>query len=213
MLLTNKTALSTTAVFFLTVSITIANAGNAGPFLPSQCADYKALNFDIFQYSEYDRYFDEESTLTLAQTGTYQGPNGIEEYVSFTDNNSPYIDDESRFFAESDLSGFDTNTGMCKFSIYTLQTATLNDDITEGGTLSYGALQHVYYSIPARKVTTVDIYYSPEFIGEFFRRLKTSPGSMATCRKRNVFGSYCSYPRRKVRNSCYCYCFIESTST
>ena len=46
------------------------------------------LKFDIFNYDAYNTYFDESSTLTLAQTGTYTGPDGIKEYVYFADENS-----------------------------------------------------------------------------------------------------------------------------
>mmetsp|Transcript_20961 Transcript_20961/g.23230 ORF Transcript_20961/g.23230 Transcript_20961/m.23230 type:complete len:396 (-) Transcript_20961:26-1213(-) len=152
---------------------TSAEVSTTGSFLPTQCADFQALNFDILNYSEYDRYFDEESKLTLAQTGVYKGPDAIEEYVKFVDDSSPYIDAKSRFFGESELSGFDADTGTCKFSIYTLQTLTLDEDITEGGTLSYGALQNVYYSIPAVKIAKIHVYYSTEFLGEFFGRLNT----------------------------------------
>jgi len=171
MLLTNTTPL-TAAVIVLAVSITGANA-NEGSFLPAQCADFQALNFNVFNYSEYDRYFDEESTMIVAQTGTYQGPDGIEEYVRFVDDTSPYIDDKSRFFRESALTGFDADTGICKFGVYSLQTLTFNDAITDGGTLSYGALQNVYYSIPAVKIAKIDVYYSTELLGEFFGRLNT----------------------------------------
>jgi len=176
MLLTNNTTLATTA-FFLTVSITGSNAS----FLPAQCADFQALNFDVFNYSEYNKYFDEESKVTLAQTGVYKGPDAIEEYVKFADDNSPYIDATSPFFEESELSGFDADTGTCKFSIYTLQTLTLNNDITEGGTLSYGVLQNVYYSIPAVKIAKIYVYYSTEFFGEFFGRLNTPNVAEFTC--------------------------------
>ena len=46
------------------------------------------LEFDIFNYAAYKTYFDASSTLTLAQTGTYTGPDAIQEYVYFADENS-----------------------------------------------------------------------------------------------------------------------------
>ena len=49
------------------------------------------LQFGIFNYDAYNTYFDETSTLTLAQAGLYTGPDAIEEYVKFADENSPYI--------------------------------------------------------------------------------------------------------------------------
>ena len=46
------------------------------------------LKFDLFNYDAYNTYFDESSTVTLAQTGTYTGPDAIQEYVYFADENS-----------------------------------------------------------------------------------------------------------------------------
>ena len=76
------------------------------------------LQFGIFNYDAYNTYFDETSTLTLAQAGVYTGPDAIEEYVKFADENSPYIQAKREYVQETTMTGFDPTTNICKFTTY-----------------------------------------------------------------------------------------------
>jgi len=189
-----NTTIHTAFALLLVLSITEANINNT--FVSSniitteqvaysreQCGGLIALEFDIFKYSDYNKYFDEDSTVTLAQAGVYQGPAAIEEYVRFTDTSSPFIDTKVPIFQSNppELTGFDPETGTCKFNVYSISTITLNNDGTEGGTYTAGRLLKVYYSIPDENIPRIDIYFTPESMVALFSQLQKNNGAKFVC--------------------------------
>ena len=59
---------------------------------PAEClSGFLGLKFSPFNFTRYPEYFRDDSTITLAQAGTFRGPSGIEEYVHFTTPFSPFI--------------------------------------------------------------------------------------------------------------------------
>ena len=54
-------------------------------FDPAGCMGFFALNFTILNFDRYPVYFDDDSVLTVAQTGEYKGAEDILEYVLFVD--------------------------------------------------------------------------------------------------------------------------------
>ena len=77
-----------TAILLMHESIVDENAW----YILEQCGRFfLQMNFDIFNYEEYNTYFDNSSTLILTQAGVYTGPDNIKEYVYFPDENSQYI--------------------------------------------------------------------------------------------------------------------------
>ena len=131
------------------------------------------LKFDIFNYDAYNTYFDESSTLTLAQTGTYTGPDGIKEYVYFADENSSYIQAKREYVKDTLPTGFDPKTNICKFTTYFIQGTDFEPVLTSGNTLNYGAITHTYYSAVTNKVPVVQVYYTEPFLEAFFTQLQT----------------------------------------
>mgnify|MGYP005684885491 FL=1 len=97
-----NTIIHTAVALLLVLSITEASISNifASNIITTeqveyslvQCGGLIALEFDIFKYSDYNKYFDDDSFVRLPQAGVYQGPTDIEEYVRFTDTSSPFID-------------------------------------------------------------------------------------------------------------------------
>ena len=47
--------------------------------------------FSVGEFELYGNWFDNSSSMTLAQAGTYKGVDDIEEYVRFAYPSSPYI--------------------------------------------------------------------------------------------------------------------------
>ena len=47
--------------------------------------------FNLGRFELYGNWFDNNSSMTLAQAGTYKGAGDIEEYVKFAFPTSPYI--------------------------------------------------------------------------------------------------------------------------
>lgn len=178
-----NTTLHTAVALLLVLSITEANifATKQVVYSPEQCGGLIALEFDFIKYSDYNKYFDDDSILTLPQAGMYQGPANIEEYVRFADVSSPFIDTTVTISGETELTGFDPETGTCKFNVYEIQTLTLNNDLTEGGTINYGYMINVYYLIPAGNIPRIDVYFTPEFLLQYFTQLQTINSAKFVC--------------------------------
>ena len=186
-----NTTIHTAVALLLVLSIIEANINNIFAtniitteqveYSREQCGGLIALEFDIFKYSDYNKYFDDDSFVRLPQAGVYQGPTDIEEYVRFTDTSSPFIDAKVPVFQEIDLTGFDPETGTCIFNVYSISTATLSNDGTEGGSFTAGRLLKVYYSIPAGKIPRIDIYFTPESIVALFSQLQKTNGAKFVC--------------------------------
>jgi len=150
-------------------------------YTPEQCDGFIQLQVDILNYDRYDEYFNEESTMTLAQSGTYQGPDQIEEYVRFADTSSPYINERYNYNMTYDISGFDPIDGVCTFLIYSTNGIRFNDNLTKGGLINRGVIQKLYYSIPQNKVTTIYIYYTEAYLYAFFGLLDTDKNLQYIC--------------------------------
>ena len=87
---------------------------------PQLCGGaFAQLQFGIFNYDKYTTYFDESSVVAIAQAGVYTGPDAIEEYVKFADENSLYIGARRNYEGgSSEMTGFDPTTNICKFTTY-----------------------------------------------------------------------------------------------
>ena len=142
---------------------------------PAQlCAGaFLQLEFDLFNYDAYDTYFDETSTLTLAQAGTYTGPDGIKEYVKFADVDSPYIRAKRSYERNSEMTDFDPTTNICKFTTYFFEALDLNPAFTAGDTINFGGIINTYYSATTSKIPTVHLYYTETILELTFMQLQT----------------------------------------
>ena len=131
------------------------------------------LEFDLFNYAAYNTYFDASSTMTLAQTGVYTGPDAIQEYVYFADENSSYIQAKQTYVQETVPSGFDPITNICKFTTYVINGFDFEPGLTSGNTLNYGAIVHTYYSAVTNKIPVVQVFYTVPMLMSFFKQLQT----------------------------------------
>jgi len=131
------------------------------------------LQFGIFNYDAYNTYFDETSTLTLAQAGVYTGPDAIEEYVKFADENSPYIQAKREYVQETTMTGFDPTTNICKFTTYIVNGFDFNPALTAGSTITHGYIINTHYSAATNKVPTVHLYFTAPFTEAAFMQLQT----------------------------------------
>ena len=158
-------------------SVTVTVTSAEEEYTTAQCAKFGLLGFDIFAYDRYESFFNEDSTVTLAQSGTYKGPKNIEEYVRFADATSPLIA-SAKDLGDAGIfpSGFDPVEGTCKFTVYKAQSTTLSNDLsTNGDTINLLALRSVVYSIPKNIITVVRVYYTFKFLEAFFTRVATAP--------------------------------------
>ena len=69
--------------------------------------------FDLRSFDLYETWFDDNSSMTLAQAGNYKGAGGIEEYAGFAFPSSPYIATVGRFRSDFSFVSFDAEKRSC----------------------------------------------------------------------------------------------------
>ena len=69
------------------------------------------LNLGSFDL--YETWFDDNSSMTLAQKGTYKGVDGIEEYARFVYPPSPYVATVGTFRSDFSFVSFDAEKRSC----------------------------------------------------------------------------------------------------
>lgn len=147
------------------------------PFL--QCTiRFCSLDFDIDNFDAYDLYFDEDSVLTLAQTGKYIGTEAIEEYVKFQSSDySIFFADSTTLKLETTFQGYDRETDECIFLGKYFSMYLLNPNVTSSETRYHTiASTKLKFSFKKRKISNIDIFYYEPFLNQVFGEL-VSDGS------------------------------------
>jgi len=150
-------------------------AADQVPYTPEQCARFALFDFRFQDFDKYDNYFDASSTLTLPQAGVHTGPDAIEEYVRFLFGSSPFNDEVTNYFgfAEPFPIGFDPLTGICKFTRYHVSGFQLNSSLTTGNLVTTGWFASLFYSIPTKKISKIDVFMTPNSLRDYFSQLDT----------------------------------------
>ena len=69
--------------------------------------------FSLRSFDLYENWFDDNSSMSLAQTGNYKGVDNIKEYVQFNLPSSPYYAAVGTFRFDSSLASFDAEKRNC----------------------------------------------------------------------------------------------------
>eukprot|EP00964_Phaeocystis_antarctica_P046725 scaffold27017_cov61-Phaeocystis_antarctica.AAC.3 len=69
--------------------------------------------FSLRSYDLYETWFDDNSSMTLAQAGNYKGAHDIEEYVKFVFPSSPYIATRGTLRSDPSFLSFDPEKRSC----------------------------------------------------------------------------------------------------
>ena len=110
---------------------------------------------------------DEDSTLTLAETGEYQGPDEIKEYVKFVDVETVFFDIAKRMdklvptpvrLTEDECSILFTTTNK-------YQTNAQDDN---GQCIETVVGYTLHYSTSSFKMNRISLFYSRDFLSELF---------------------------------------------
>ena len=72
----------------LAVALLLAAASSEAVYNIAECGKFAELAFDHLAFDRYDEFFRSDSTWTLASAGTYDGIDGIKEYVKFRSRTS-----------------------------------------------------------------------------------------------------------------------------
>ena len=84
--------------------------------LPECAGGFIAAGLDLRKFELYDTWFDENSTVTVAQAGVYRGTDDILEYLQFLFSISPYISANGLLYKEQSVLSFDEEKRSCVFS-------------------------------------------------------------------------------------------------
>ena len=79
----------------------------AGSFITAQ--------LDLGKFDLYDTWFDDNSTMTVPQTGVYRGPDDILEYVKFIFPGSSHISTNGLLRSDNSLLSVDEEKRSCHF--------------------------------------------------------------------------------------------------
>ena len=100
---------------FFVVATALSACGAINITLEQCAGGFQLLGFDLGNFTRYPEFFTENSTMILAEAGTYTGADDIEEYVKFASPLSPYIMAQTRLPGDFTVKGFDPSTGTCSF--------------------------------------------------------------------------------------------------
>eukprot|EP00854_Cymbomonas_tetramitiformis_P021572 gene21572-25946_t len=118
--------------------------------------------------------------MTLSQAGTFTGPDGISEYVHFSDASSPYIANYESLNHTVALTGF---TGTeCIFSNFLTSYYELAEEHAGPGvSLTVSVMMKLHYNPTLHKVTQMIVYYDAPFLKYFFEKLDTPATAQLIC--------------------------------
>ncbi|KAJ8612686.1 hypothetical protein CTAYLR_002126 [Chrysophaeum taylorii] len=132
---------------------------------------FARTGFLFRNFHMYPSYFNEESTMTLAQAGTYEGPDDIEEYVRFALDTSPYVASELDLELLTTFKSFDAETGICQFVLVQESDYITNPEVALATRFSLVSMSKVYYDPRDDSLLRIDLYYPPGFVNYFFGKV------------------------------------------
>ena len=150
-------------------------------FSQDDCSAFFFLGFDLEKYDKFPTYFGDDSTITVAQAGVYTGPDNIEEYVRFADTSSPYSTLVRREKLQLSLNSVDPMTGTCEFVLLQTDLQISDPATTSGGTVYVASLVKVFYEISTNKVSAVTVYFSQEFLEDYFGSVLNTKSRAYVC--------------------------------
>ena len=80
-------------------------------------AGITSSEFNLRKLDQYERWFDDKSSMTLAQTGVYKGLDAVLEYSKFIFPGSPYISTNGNLGSEFTFVSVDAEKRSCVFIV------------------------------------------------------------------------------------------------
>ena len=105
-------------------------------------------------------WYDDNSTVTLAQVGTYKGVDGIQEYVQFAYPSSPYIETVGRFRSDFSFLSFDAEKRSCKMMVKYHSRFQLSE-MAGNELFEYAPMNTFEWRFDDQKVGFMNVYCAP----------------------------------------------------
>ena len=116
---------------------------------------FNAGNFDL-----YDSWYDDNSTMTLAQAGNYKGAGAIEEYTRFAWPSSPYLAALGTFRSDSSVVSFDAEKRSCVMMVMhhnRMQLSEMADNVL----FEYADMYKLEWRFDDQKIGEINVYCAP----------------------------------------------------
>jgi len=152
------------------------------PFL--QCAfRFFLLDFDVSNFDDYDKYFNDDSVVQLAQLGAYQGADSIKEYIKFVDEEySPVFEFQTILEEENVFLGYNRENDQCQFLAKYYVHGKLNSSTT-GSDFEYHnvAFIKLSFSFSERIISRANVFYYEQFLLNFLQVALSDLSRDAVC--------------------------------
>lgn len=128
------------------------------------------FQFDIADFGSYDKYFGDDSKMTLAEAGTYSGADGIKEYVKFVFSEfSPYFAVGDVANDQVNFQGFDSDAGECQFTVI-YNTEYKMEETKTGSNDVFNEIHMVklFFNIRERYIPTINVFYPEDYLNLLF---------------------------------------------
>lgn len=126
----------------------------------------KESGFDLQDTDNYYKWMDKTSVLDLAETGTYEGPEEVKEYVDFT--KADFFDYYKRS-GPLDITPIRTTYDECHVLFVTTTKAQVKKEFNPAGACLETVFGYTLRFAPKPfKVHRIDLFYSPEFTSKLF---------------------------------------------
>jgi hypothetical protein len=123
---------------------------------------------DLLETNKFDEWFDDSSIMHLAQTGSYRGAAGIQEYVDFT--RSLYFDLYDRLF-KTKITPISLTEDECIINLLSTPKVQVKEDI--GLLICRESIASItlYFTIePVFLIHKVNVFLSPAFFEDIFTK-------------------------------------------
>ena len=135
--------------------------------IPSLTADecvgsFLALDppFNPGIFDLYENWFDNNSSMTLAQAGNYKGVDDIEEYARFGFPSSPYIATIGTFREDSSFVSFDAEKRSCVMVIK-YHTRFQMSEMAGNELFEFAVMNTLEWRFDDQKIGDISIYCAP----------------------------------------------------
>jgi len=128
---------------------------------------------NLRNFENYDSWFDEHSSMTVAQTGTYIGVDDIKEYVRFGFPSSPYIAARGTFAEASSFVSFDEEKRSCVVNSK-FHSRYHMSEMAGNALFEYTNMYNVEWRFDEKKIGKLSIYYDKSVHRQFWTALSQS---------------------------------------
>ena len=123
---------------------------------------YLTLNppFNQRSFDLYETWFDDNSSVTLAQVGTYKGVDGISEYVQFAYPSSPFLATVGWFGSEDSFVSFDPEKRSCVV-MTKIHDRVQMSEMARNKLFEYAYMYKLEWRFDDQKTGFINVYCAP----------------------------------------------------